>query len=104
LFSEAHKQRCEAPPGLTGLWQVSGKNKTTFEKMMDLDLEYVREKSLWLDLKIIAWTLPAITLLMWEMKIRPKLATQALERIVKPVTQIPAAAAGALARAVPALD
>ena len=55
-----HKRRCEAPPGLTGLWQVSGKNKTTFEEKIDLDLNYVREKSLWMDLKIIALTIPAI--------------------------------------------
>ena len=68
LFAERHKQRCDAPPGLTGLWQVSGKNKTTFQEMMDLDLKYVREKSLWLDLKILAWTVPAIMKLVWEMQ------------------------------------
>ncbi len=72
LFSLRHKQRCEAPPGLTGLWQVSGKNHTTFEQMMNLDLEYVRDKSLWLDMKIIARTIPAILKLIWEMKIKPK--------------------------------
>src|SRR5271154_5438116 len=44
LFSERYKQRCEAPPGLTGLWQISGKNKTTFDEMIELDLRYVREK------------------------------------------------------------
>ena len=71
LLSESHKQRFEAPPGLTGLWQVSGKNHTTFEQMMNLDLTYVREKSLWLDLKIIVWTIPAIIKLIWEMKLRP---------------------------------
>jgi lipopolysaccharide/colanic/teichoic acid biosynthesis glycosyltransferase len=71
LFTERHKQRCDVSPGLTGLWQVSGKNKTTFEEMMDLDLKYLREKSLWLDLKIMAWTVPTIMKLVWEMKIQP---------------------------------
>ena len=71
LFTERHKHRCDVPPGLTGLWQVSGKNKTTFEEMMELDLKYVREKSLWLDLKIVAWTVPAIMKLVWEMKAQP---------------------------------
>jgi lipopolysaccharide/colanic/teichoic acid biosynthesis glycosyltransferase len=68
LFLPRHKRRCEAPPGLTGLWQVSGKNKTTFEEQIDLDLYYVEHKSLWLDLKIIALTIPAILVLVWEMK------------------------------------
>ena len=68
LFLPRHKRRCEAPPGLTGLWQVSGKNKTTFEEQINLDLYYVENKSLWLDLKIIALTLPAILALVWEMK------------------------------------
>jgi lipopolysaccharide/colanic/teichoic acid biosynthesis glycosyltransferase len=68
LFLPRHKRRCEAPPGLTGLWQISGKNKTTFEEQINLDLYYVEHKSLWLDLKIIALTVPAILVLVWEMK------------------------------------
>jgi len=68
LFLPRHKRRCEAPPGLTGLWQISGKNKTTFEEQIDLDLHYVDHKSLWLDLKIIPLTIPAIMVLVWEMK------------------------------------
>ena len=48
------------PPGLTGLWQVSGKNRTTFNEMIDLDIQYVRERSIWLDLKIILKTIPAV--------------------------------------------
>jgi lipopolysaccharide/colanic/teichoic acid biosynthesis glycosyltransferase len=76
LFSEKHKARCNALPGLTGLWQVSGKNNTTFEQMMDLDLQYVRRQSPWMDLKIIVSTPPAIVKLIWEMKILPKLAAR----------------------------
>jgi lipopolysaccharide/colanic/teichoic acid biosynthesis glycosyltransferase len=59
-YQPRHWQRFETPPGLTGLWQVKGKNRTTFEEMMDLDLYYVKHKSLLLDLSIIARTIPAI--------------------------------------------
>ena len=55
-----HWQRFDAAPGLTGLWQVSGKNRTTFDQMVRLDIEYARRQSLWLDLQIIARTLPAL--------------------------------------------
>jgi len=54
------RQRCEAVPGLTGLWQVSGKNRTTFDEMVRLDIRYSGIKSLWVDLKIILLTVPAL--------------------------------------------
>ena len=54
------RERFNTLPGLTGLWQVSGKNKTTFVEMMQLDIRYSRNKSLWLDLAIIFKTVPAI--------------------------------------------
>src|SRR6266852_2315688 len=47
------KERFKTLPGLTGLWQVSGKNQTTFNEMINLDIAYVRNKSLRLDIKII---------------------------------------------------
>lgn len=47
-------------PGLTGLWQISGKNRTTFNEMIDYDIRYVRTQSLWLDLKIICKTIPTV--------------------------------------------
>jgi len=103
-YSERHKQRCGAPPGLTGLWQISGKNKTTFEEMMDLDLRYVREKSLGLDLKIIALTIPAILKLIWEIKIRPRLCAPPVEGAVKPRTEFPAKTTGRLPGTVIARD
>ena len=49
-------ERFNTLPGLTGLWQVNGKNKTTFNQMMELDIKYSREKTLWLDLAIILKT------------------------------------------------
>ena len=54
------KRRFETLPGLTGLWQVSGKNQTTFSQMIALDLHYVENKSPFLDLKIMCKTLPAL--------------------------------------------
>lgn len=60
-FSAAQRERCRSVPGLTGLWQVSGKNHTTFEEMIRLDIEYASRKSLGLDLKIILLT-PAVLL------------------------------------------
>ena len=60
LYEPWQRARCDAPPGLTGLWQVSGKNRTTFEKMVQLDIEYSRRMSLWLDICIVAGTVPAI--------------------------------------------
>jgi lipopolysaccharide/colanic/teichoic acid biosynthesis glycosyltransferase len=54
------KHRFDTVPGLTGLWQVSGKNKTTFTEMVSMDIAYADNKSLWLDLRIILKTAPAL--------------------------------------------
>jgi lipopolysaccharide/colanic/teichoic acid biosynthesis glycosyltransferase len=62
------QERFDALPGLTGLWQVSGKNKTTFTKMIQLDIAYARRKSLLLDVMIIFKTIPALLVQMWEMR------------------------------------
>ena len=50
------KERCGVLPGLTGLWQVKGKNQTTFEEMIQLDIEYGRNLSLKRDLWILSKT------------------------------------------------
>ena len=55
-----HRKRLDMRPGITGLWQVSGRNRLTFEEMVRTDLFYIENWSLWLDLKIILLTLPAI--------------------------------------------
>ncbi len=55
-----HRRRLDMKPGLTGLWQVSGRNRLTFEKMVDLDLYYIENWSIWLDIRIILLTMPAI--------------------------------------------
>jgi lipopolysaccharide/colanic/teichoic acid biosynthesis glycosyltransferase len=59
-YTAHHRQRFAAAPGLTGLWQVSGKNRTTFEQMIDLDIHYARNQNFLFDLKIILKTVPAI--------------------------------------------
>jgi exopolysaccharide production protein ExoY len=69
-------ERFNAVPGLTGLWQVSGKNRTTFTKMIQLDIEYARTKSLGLDLKIIFKTVPALLVQMWETRVKKKAASR----------------------------
>jgi lipopolysaccharide/colanic/teichoic acid biosynthesis glycosyltransferase len=52
-----HMRRAwEVKPGITGLWQIKGRSKTTFDQMARLDLKYLKEWSLWLDLKILIQT------------------------------------------------
>jgi len=54
------QKRFYAVPGLTGFWQVNGKNRTTFKEMIRMDIRYVKEMSLWLDMKILIGTIPAV--------------------------------------------
>lgn len=56
------RRRLSVKPGLTGLWQVSGRNNVDFEEWMALDLRYIDDWSLWLDIKIILRTVPAVVL------------------------------------------
>ena len=57
---EAHQRRFVTLPGITGLWQVSGKNRTTFDQMVVLDERYARERSVGMDMVILAKTPYAI--------------------------------------------
>ena len=50
----------EAKPGITGLWQVGGRSRTTFDEMVRLDLRYARNRSLWADIKILLATPRAV--------------------------------------------
>jgi len=60
-YLPAQQERVNAVPGLTGLWQVSGKNRTTFDEMIRLDIHYGRHASLLLNLRIIGQTPWALT-------------------------------------------
>ena len=54
-----HKRRVlELKPGLTGLWQVEGRSRTTFDEMVRMDIKYASTSSLWIDIKIL-WQTPA---------------------------------------------
>jgi lipopolysaccharide/colanic/teichoic acid biosynthesis glycosyltransferase len=56
-----HRRRVlEAKPGITGLWQVKGRSSTSFDEMVRLDLQYVREWNLWLDMMIMLQTPRAV--------------------------------------------
>jgi exopolysaccharide biosynthesis polyprenyl glycosylphosphotransferase len=54
------RRRFSIRPGITCLWQINGRSSISFEKWMQLDLQYVDEWSLWLDVKILARTIPAV--------------------------------------------
>jgi len=55
-----HRRRFSVRPGITCLWQVSGRSSISFEQWMELDMQYIDHWSLWLDLRILAGTIPAV--------------------------------------------
>jgi lipopolysaccharide/colanic/teichoic acid biosynthesis glycosyltransferase len=52
--------RFDSAPGMTGLWQMKRRSDTNFGQMMQMDLEYVTQRSLWLDVKILSLTIPSV--------------------------------------------
>jgi len=60
MYSEKSMTRLAAIPGLTGLWQMEGRGELGFTEMVKLDLEYIQRQSLWLDIKILFGTIPAV--------------------------------------------
>ncbi len=61
MYDIWHRRRLlSCKPGITGLWQVTGRSRTTFDEMVRLDLKYIKEWSLWLDLKILLATPKAV--------------------------------------------
>ncbi|MEM7333414.1 MAG: sugar transferase [Chloroflexota bacterium] len=59
LYKSSQMARLAATPGMTGWWQVSGRAATSFQEMVDLDVEYIHKSSVWMDMKIIFLTVPA---------------------------------------------
>jgi exopolysaccharide biosynthesis polyprenyl glycosylphosphotransferase len=55
-----HRRRFSVRPGVTCLWQINGRSEIPFEKWMELDMEYIDKWSLWLDIKILAKTIPIV--------------------------------------------
>ena len=59
-YEEWHRERLITLAGITGLWQVRGRSSVPFDEMIRMDIEYVHAQSLWLDLKILLLTIPAV--------------------------------------------
>jgi lipopolysaccharide/colanic/teichoic acid biosynthesis glycosyltransferase len=59
-YNIEHLRRLDVKPGVTGLWQVNARSDPSFEANMKFDLHYIEDWSLWLDLKILAKTIPAV--------------------------------------------
>lgn len=59
-YTEYQLARLDTTPGITGLWQVSGRSQLGFEDMVKLDIDYIQSRSFWLDLKILIRTIPAV--------------------------------------------
>jgi len=60
LYEPWHRRRLDVKPGITCLWQISGRSHLSFEDWMRLDLDYIRQRSLRLDLMILLKTVPAV--------------------------------------------
>lgn len=59
-YTPEQMHRLDVKPGLTCYWQCSGRSNLSFDKWMELDMKYIRERSLWTDFKIILLTVPAV--------------------------------------------
>ena len=60
LYDWSDRRRLSIKPGITCLWQVSGRNQLSFEEWMVLDRRYIDNWSVWLDLKILLKTIPVV--------------------------------------------
>ncbi|MTP73787.1 sugar transferase [Turicibacter sanguinis] len=60
LYNDYQMQRLLVKPGITCIWQVSGRNHIGFDEWVDLDIEYIKTRNLWLDIKLILMTIPAL--------------------------------------------
>jgi len=59
-YDDWHRRRLSMKPGITGLWQIGARTERDFDRWVKKDLEYIDRWSLWLDLRVIAQTLPAL--------------------------------------------
>lgn len=90
MYEAWQKHRFDALPGLTGLWQVSGKNRTTFNQMINMDIEYSETSNLWLDVKIISKTIPALMVQCYDQRVLSKKSSviPAAAPVGKPVNSV----------------
>lgn len=61
-YSLSDRRRLEVIPGITCIWQVSGRSEIPFEQQVELDVQYIQSQSLWTDFKILLKTVPALLL------------------------------------------
>jgi lipopolysaccharide/colanic/teichoic acid biosynthesis glycosyltransferase len=59
-YQEWHRRRLEATPGITCIWQVRGRGHSDLDEQVQMDLEYIENQSIWLDLKILVLTFPVV--------------------------------------------
>lgn len=62
LYTLADRRRLDAVPGLTCIWQVSGRGDIPFPQQVELDVQYIESQSVWLDVKLLFLTIPAVLL------------------------------------------
>ncbi|EGC90823.1 bacterial sugar transferase [Turicibacter sp. HGF1] len=60
LYNQHQMQRLLVKPGITCIWQVSGRNHIGFDDWVELDIQYIKTRNLWLDIKLILMTIPAL--------------------------------------------
>lgn len=60
MYDPRHRKRLVVKPGITCIWQISGRNEVDFEQWMDMDIDYVDRWSFWLDMEILAKTVPVV--------------------------------------------
>lgn len=59
-YTPYQRQRLSVTPGITCIWQVSGRSNIPFPEQVEMDLRYIKQRSLWLDLKLLLLTVPAV--------------------------------------------
>lgn len=62
LYNPTHRKRLSVRPGITCIWQISGRNDIDFDQWMVMDAEYIDKWSFWLDMKILIKTVPIVLL------------------------------------------
>jgi len=60
LYTLTERRRLDVTPGLTGIWQVSGRADIPFPQQVELDVQYIESQSVWLDIKVLLQTIPAV--------------------------------------------
>jgi lipopolysaccharide/colanic/teichoic acid biosynthesis glycosyltransferase len=60
FYNSWHLGRLDTLPGITGFWQIYGRGRVSFERMVQMDLEYIEKQTFWYDLKLLCLTIPAV--------------------------------------------